>query len=100
LSEIAASFGTSVQALMRANPQIEDASLIFPGQELVIPGSLVIIPNTGGRVYVVEQGDTLSEIAVRFNTTVQALLDANPAIQDADLIYTGQSLVIPGTGGS
>ena len=44
LSEIAARFGTSVQALMRANPQIENASLIFPGQELVIPGSLVIIP--------------------------------------------------------
>jgi len=100
LSEIAASFGTSVQALMRANPQIEDASLIFPGQELVIPVAVNIIPNTGQTTYIVQGGDTLGEIAVRFNSTIQALLDANPTIQDADLIYAGQSLVIPGTGGS
>jgi len=99
LSEIAVRFGTSVQALVRANPQIEDASLIFPGQELVIPTPVNIIPNTGQTTYIVQSGDTLGEIALRFNTTVQALLDANPAIQDADIIYTGQQLVIPGTGG-
>ena len=101
MSEIAARFGTTVNALMNANEQIENPRLIYPGQRLAIPVPVNIIPNTGQTTYIVQSGDTLGEIAVRFSTTIQALLNANPGIQDADIIYTGsQQLVIPGTGGS
>ena len=44
-----------------------------------------------------QRNDTLSEIAARFGTTVNALTLAN-GIADPDLIYPGQVLVIP-TGG-
>lgn len=95
LFEIAARFDTSVNALVRANPEIEDPRVIFPGQVLVLPGSLAVVPDTGRRVYVVEAGDTLGEIALRFGTTVERMLDANPDIEDPSRIFPGQRITIP-----
>ncbi|MFP2925443.1 LysM peptidoglycan-binding domain-containing protein [Pyxidicoccus sp. 3LG] len=46
--------------------------------------------------YSIKSGDTLSGIAQRYGTSVNALMKANPQIQDADLIYAGKSLNIPG----
>ena len=44
-------------------------------------------------------GATLSQIAQRYGTSVGALMDANSQIRDADLIYAGDSLKIPGAPG-
>lgn len=58
-------------------------------------------PDDGGgsgadqRTYVVESGDTLSDIARQFDTTVQAIVRAND-IADPDVIDVGQELTIPG----
>ena len=84
LSEIAARFGTTVNALTLANG-IADPDLIYPGQVLVIP--------TGGCVdnYIVQRGDTLSGIAQRFGTTVARLASLNN-IRNTDRIYVGQVL--------
>lgn len=46
--------------------------------------------------YTVKKGDTLSEIAVRFNTTVSALVKLN-GIKNPNLIYPGQRLKISGS---
>ena len=46
--------------------------------------------------YQIKRGDTLSAIAVRNNTSVSALMQANPKIKNADLIYAGDTLNIPG----
>ena len=46
--------------------------------------------------YTVVKGDTLSEIAVRYNTTVNALVSLNH-IKDPDYIVVGQVLIISGT---
>lgn len=46
------------------------------------------------RTYVVQPGDTLHGIAVRFGTTVDILQRAN-GLADSDLIVVGQRLVIP-----
>ncbi|MBL8912418.1 MAG: LysM peptidoglycan-binding domain-containing protein [Archangium sp.] len=46
--------------------------------------------------YQIRSGDTLSGIASRYHTTVSALMQANPQIKNANLIYAGQSLNIPG----
>lgn len=48
------------------------------------------------RTYTIKSGDTLGEIAERFNTTVDAILRANPGITDADQIQVGQVITIPG----
>lgn len=47
-----------------------------------------------GESYVVESGDTLTSIAERFNTTVDAIVEANN-LDDPDVIGVGDELVIP-----
>lgn len=49
-------------------------------------------------VYVVQPGETLTEIANKFNTTVDAIIDVN-GIVNADLISEGTELMIPGLEG-
>ena len=49
--------------------------------------------------YTVRSGDTLSGIAARNGTSVGALMAANPQIRDADMIYAGQTIRVPGGGG-
>ena len=49
--------------------------------------------NQGG--YVIQKGDTLSGLALRFNTTVSELLKANKKIKNADLIFAGATLNLP-----
>ena len=109
LFEIALRFGVSVQALAAANG-ITDPKLIRPGQVLVRPQPGVTPPAPAmtaaptvtpsprpQQTYVVKKGDTLSEIALRFGVSVQALAAAN-GITDPKLIRPGQVLVIPQPG--
>ncbi|MFZ3131784.1 MAG: LysM domain-containing protein [Desulfosporosinus sp.] len=51
-------------------------------------------PAPENRVYVVKKGDTVYKIAKRFGTTMQAIIAANN-LQNPDLIYPGQILLIP-----
>jgi LysM repeat protein len=52
------------------------------------------VSSDGKRTYVVVQGDTLFLIANRFNTTPQAIMQANQ-IANPDLIFWGLTLIIP-----
>ena len=45
--------------------------------------------------YTIQKGDTLSALANKYGTTVQALLSANPQITNPNLIYAGSTLKIP-----
>lgn len=45
---------------------------------------------SSSKTYTVKSGDTLSAIASRNGTTVQAILAKNPSIKNANLIYAGQ----------
>lgn len=53
---------------------------------------------SGGPVYIVQSGDTLSFIASRFNVSLNDLLAANPAI-DPNILSQGQQVIIPGLEG-
>lgn len=44
--------------------------------------------------YNIKEGDTLSEIAQQFNTTIEKLMMQNKNIKDPDVIYAGDYLVI------
>ena len=55
-------------------------------------------PASADSTYVVQRGDTLFSIAVRFGVTVPALQAAN-GIANPNLIFVGQVLTIPGPGG-
>jgi murein DD-endopeptidase MepM/ murein hydrolase activator NlpD len=51
-----------------------------------------------GPVYIVQAGDTLSEIATRFNVSLNEIVAANPAL-DPNFLSQGQRIVIPGLEG-
>jgi LysM repeat protein len=90
---IAARCGTTVSALRRANPEIGSGDLIFLGQVLQLPGT--ILGTDGGYfIYIVARGDTLRGLATRFATTVDALLASNPSITNRNVIYEGQRLTV------
>ena len=82
LRKIAAKFITTVDAILKVNPQITNPNLIFVGQAITIPADV--------STYLVQKGDTLRIIAGKFGTTVDALLALNPNIWNANLIYAGQ----------
>jgi len=89
LRKIAERCGTTVSALRRANPSIGTGDLIYPNQVIQLPGS--ILGSDGGYfIYVVAPGDTLKGLAIRFATTVDALLAANPEITNQNAIFEGQ----------
>ena len=48
---------------------------------------------------VIQSGDTLSQIAQQNNTTVEALMKANPQITDPNVIIAGESINIPPAAG-
>ena len=99
---IATRYGTTIAALRQANGLASNT--IYAGQRLVIPGSrsagkpAVSQPSSGGQVYTVRRGDTLSAIAFRYGSTVWAISQAN-GLANPSTIYPGQRLSIP-SGGS
>jgi uncharacterized protein (TIGR02594 family) len=48
--------------------------------------------------YVVQRGDSLSDIAQRYGISLQALIAANPQIHNPNLIYPGDRINIPAGG--
>ena len=74
--------------------------------------SALVAPSPELATYTVQQGDTLSQIAERFNTTVQELVGLNPQLSAAsgatggqglnpDVIFPGQQITLPpGTPGA
>ncbi len=95
LTSIANRYGTTPQAIANAN-NLVNWNLLYVGQTLTIPGTGSASGQTTG-YHVVARGDTLSAIAARFGTTVQALVQAN-GLASADMIYVGQRLLVPGGG--
>ena len=101
LSLIATRYGVTASAIAQANG-IANPNLIYAGQSLTIPGasSPSPAPSSGATTtYVVRSGDTLSGIAYRFGTTVNAIVSLS-GIVNPNLIYVGQTLKIPGQGQS
>ena len=98
LSSIAGRYGVTVEVLMAANDLV-NPNYIYVGQRLVIPTASGGSHGEGGRYagrHVVKVGETLTSIAFRYGTTVAALAAAN-GLRDADFIYVGQVLNVPGS---
>ncbi len=89
LSGIAAKYGTSYQALASLNG-IGSPYIIVPGEKLKVSGS---VSSSSTSSYKVVSGDTLSEIASKYNTTVAKLVSLN-GLKNANYIYVGQTLRI------
>ena len=88
LSAIASRHGTTVSALVKLN-DLNNANFIVTGQRLRIGRA------QGSRTHVVKAGETLSQIASRYGTTVSALARVN-RLKDPNLIAAGARLKVPG----
>jgi len=102
LYRIARRYGTTVQALAQINT-IYNPGHIVTGQKLVIPGSptaptVGYQPEHAATTHTVQRGETLSIIAHRYGVTLWTLVQANN-IPNPALIYPGQVLTVPQTGG-
>ncbi|HEY67838.1 MAG TPA: LysM peptidoglycan-binding domain-containing protein [Thermoflexia bacterium] len=97
LFRIALRYGVTVDALTAANG-LSDTGRIYAGQRLVVPtggdSTAPTAPSSSG-VHVVQRGENLFRIALRYGTTVQALAAAN-GIVNTGRVYAGQRLVLPG----
>lgn len=92
LYSIARRYGVTVAAITAANG-IVNPNHIYVGQRLVIPTGGG--PPTGGTVHIVQPGETLMRIALRYGVSVWAIARANN-LPNINYIYVGQRLIIPG----
>lgn len=105
LFRISLRYGVSMDAIVQANG-LADARSIYVGQRLIIPatsstagttagstGSTSAAPAAGGSTHVVQPGENLFRIALRYGVTVAQLQAAN---QLSNInIFVGQQLRIP-----
>jgi LysM repeat protein len=90
---IARSQGMDVRSMAMANPGIQNVFDDLENQEVVFPEA--VCPN--GFLYTIQAGDTFFLLAQRFNTTVEAIQQANPAA-DPNNLRIGQVICIPQAG--
>lgn len=110
LLRIASRFNTTVSAIAQANG-IVNVNLIRSGQRLIIPGvggpvgqvvptsvpaqSVPILPSGGQTTtYVVQPGDNLYRISLRFGVPMADIVRAN-GILNVNRLFAGQELIIP-----
>jgi LysM repeat protein len=105
LDSIATRFGTDIPTLLALNPSIEPPDYtIFVGEKILVPPPNMQLPTAtpvstlvppGTLItYIVMPGDTLGAIAVRFNSTVDAIVKENN-LANANDINAGDILKIP-----
>lgn len=91
LGMIAQRFGVSIGEVMQAN-NIYNPNLIYAGQTILIPSYR---SSPGNYItYQVQPGDTLADIADRFDVDMSDLIGLN-RITNPHAIYAGQTLLIP-----
>ncbi len=100
LQYIARLYGVRIADIVAAN-QLTNPDRLRIGQELLIPPPTADVPATPRPTpanavlnYVVQPGDTLSEIALRYQTSVEAIQKAN-RMGNSEMIRPGDLLIIP-----
>lgn len=94
LASVASKFGISVNNLSSLNG-IMVGSLLNPGDYIVVPK--VQSENPYFREYIVKKGDNIYEIARVNNISPSQLLRLN-GLNDTDIIYPDQKIMLPRTG--
>ena len=104
---VAQRYGLSVEALAQLNGIVNPSSvpvgtvLVVPGPGNNYPGGTIAptilpsaVPPAGQTTHVVAAGENLFRISLKYNVTLQALMQAN-GITNPNLVYVGQVLRIP-----
>ncbi len=100
VAAIAQKYGSTIKDIIQANGLGADGRLSV-GQALIIPlagptGGLgpTATPSGGSLVYTVQSGDTISDIALKYGSQIDWILNANK-LKATDFLRIGQSLTIP-----
>jgi LysM repeat protein len=100
---IAIKHHTTIRKIVKLN-HLRNPDLIFVGQKLRVPAqaqpakakkSVSAKRVSGPHTVTVKRGDTVGGLAIRYHSSVHAIVKANH-LADADHIYPGQHLTIPG----
>ncbi|HYO87672.1 MAG TPA: LysM peptidoglycan-binding domain-containing protein [Candidatus Limnocylindrales bacterium] len=116
---IAITYGFTVDEILAANPDLEDASAVIqPGDPIQLPLPECIDPEAtadpdrtrsatprpaptdtpagpaGSQVHIVQPGDVLVNIAAQYGVTVNAIVQANN-LTNPNALQVGQQLIIP-----
>ena len=84
LSKIAKNYNTTVDEIMKLNPQIKNPNVINVGQKIKV--------KSNPEYYTVVAGDSMSKIAKKYNMSLDDLLKLNPDIKTPSLIKVGQKI--------
>ncbi|KON88475.1 chitinase [Sporosarcina globispora] len=85
---ISQKYNVPIQSVLTANG-LEEETRVIPGLALYIPEDGPVI-----RSYIVKPGDTLWSISRRYQTSITAILSANPGIRP-ERLYIGQKINVP-----
>ena len=85
IQSIAELYGVSVDNLVKDN-NLTNPNNLSIGQTIVIA--------TPKSVYTIKQGDSLGDIAKKFNISLIQLLANNPYLAESDYIYPGDNIII------
>lgn len=91
LSIISARYNVTIRSLKKLNNLT--ANTVYVGQRLRLPGGSVATQARAPRYHVVKRGDTLSEIAEQYNSTMRSIMQANK--MRSRTVVLGQKLKIP-----
>lgn len=105
LASIAQSYGLTAETLAEMNDLI-NPDMIYAGQRLVVGSETVVETEadtlaqttTEATTHVVQQGESLGQIAQQYGVSWLAIAQANN-IFDPNRVLVGDALVIPGAGG-
>ena len=58
--------------------------------------STIVLAQSGTITYIIKSGESLRQIAEAHDTTIDEILALNPSISDANQIYVGATILLPG----
>ncbi|MCB0062990.1 MAG: LysM peptidoglycan-binding domain-containing protein [Caldilineaceae bacterium] len=97
LSQIAQSSGMTLSDIMRLNA-LTNANFLWVGQKLRVTARVAPVapdeeaePTLAEQIYIVQQGESLADVAKANGTTVQAILQAN-GLPHENFVWAGQRL--------
>lgn len=96
ITSIAERFKISVQDLIREN-NLENTYFLVPGMELIIPSKDITIESDQFDYYIVQPGDNLYQIGLKYGLTAEVLSELN-GLEFNEYIYPNQKIKVPKQG--
>lgn len=94
LDSVASNYGVTVDELANINGGVSDY-VIKPGDYIVVPNKTA--ENMYFKRYVIQNGDTIYDIARRLNVSPSSLLRLN-GLENEDIIYPNDTIFVPKEG--